>query len=210
MIVSIRPDVWLLPFLNVYGIFGYTKGKVSPNLVVPSFTMHIKDHPVFPDNDIPIDTTFEIKDELAYHGPTVGGGVTFAMGFRAFFIVMDYNYTVTYPNDDAGKLINHSFSPKIGVQLASKKGAGRAALWLGGLFMSNNQSFSGVLNVEEISPVVALILGKEADYSGNIQSIQQWNMVIGGSWFINKHHNLFLEVGFIGRQQLSFGYGFSF
>ncbi len=33
--VTFRPDVWLLPFLNVYGIIGYTKGQTSPDLVVP-------------------------------------------------------------------------------------------------------------------------------------------------------------------------------
>ena len=205
MKLTLRPDFWLLPFLNVYGIFGYTQGKVSPNITVPSFTMHIEGLP-----DIPIDTTFELKDKLTYHGPTVGGGVTFAMGFGAFFVILDYNYSVTYPDDSDDKLVNHSFSPKVGIQLASKKGAGRGALWLGGMYIGNNQTFNGILNVEEISPIVALILGKEADYSGDIKSNQQWNMVIGGSYFINKHHSLFVEAGFIGRQQISLGYGFRF
>ncbi len=210
MILSIRPDVWLLPFLNVYGIFGYTKGKVKPNLTVPAFTMHIRNHDVLPDNDIPIDTTFEIKEEMVYSGPTVGVGLTFAMGFNAFFVVIDYNYSETYPIDNAGKLVKHSFSPKIGIQLASKKGEGRGAFWLGGMFMSNKQKFGGILNVEEISPIVALILGREADYAGDIENTQQWNMLIGGSYFINKHHSLFAEIGFIGRQQASLGYGFRF
>lgn len=210
MTISVRPDIWIFPFLNIYGIFGYTQGKVSPNLTVPSFTMHIKDHPVLPDNDLPIDTTFEITEQIAYYGPTVGFGVSFAMGFNAFFVIVDYNYTETYPNDNAGKLVKHSISPKIGVQLASKKGQGRGAIWLGGMYMSNKQTFGGVLNVEEISPIVALILGKDADYSGDIENIQQWNMLIGGSYFINKHHSLFAEIGFIGRQQASLGYGFRF
>jgi hypothetical protein len=210
MQLSLRPDIWLFPFLNVYGIFGYTKGTVKPNLTVPSFTMHIRDHAILPDNDIPIDTTFEIKEELAYNGPVVGGGLTFAMGFRAFFLVIDYNFTVTYPNDDAGNLTTHLLRPKIGLQLASKNGKGRAAIWLGAAFMHNKQTFRGVLNVEEISPVVALILGKEADYSGDIENIQHWNMLIGASYFINQHHNLFLELGFIGLQQASLGYGFRF
>ncbi len=210
MTLSFRPDVWLLPFLNVYGIFGYTKGKVKPNLTVPAFTMHIRDHDVLPDSDIPIDTTFEIKEEMVYNGPTVGVGLTFAMGFNAFFVVLDYNYTETYPNDNAEKLVKHSVSPKIGIQLASRKGEGRGTLWLGGMFMSNKQKFGGILNVEEIDPIVAIILGKEADYSGDIENIQQWNMLIGGSYFINKHHSLFAELGFIGRQQASLGYGFRF
>ena len=210
MQLYLKPDVWLFPFLNVYGIFGYTKGTVNPNITVPSFTMHIRDHELLPDNDIPIDTTFEIKDEIAYHGPVVGGGLTFSMGFHAFFVVVDYLYTVTYANEDAGNLQTHKLSPKIGLQLASKKGDGRAAIWLGASYMHNKQTFSGILNVEEISPIVAIILGKEADYSGDIENSQHWNMLIGAAYFINQHHNLFLELGFMGRQQALLGYGFRF
>ena len=203
--LSLRPDFWLFPFLNVYGIFGYTDGKVNPNLTVSSFTMHIEGLP-----DIPIDTTFALTDELTYHGLTVGAGVTFTMGFDAFFVIFDYNYSVTYPNDQDGKLVNHSFSPKLGIQMASKKGKGRAALWLGGMYLTNNQTFNGVINVEEISPALALVMGKEANYTGDIEAKQEWNLLIGGSYFINKHHSLVLEAGFIGRQQVSLGYGFRF
>ncbi|MCF6170962.1 MAG: hypothetical protein L3J66_08305 [Bacteroidales bacterium] len=203
--LSVRPDVWLLPFLNVYGIFGYTEGKVNPKLSVSSFTMHIEGLP-----GIPVDTSFALTDELTYHGPTVGAGVTFAMGFHNFFVLADYNYTVTYPNDQDAKLVNHAFSPKFGIILSQKKGGGRIAIWLGGMYLTNNQSFSGVLNVEEISPALALILGKEADYTGNIAAQQEWNMLIGAAYFINKHHNILLEGGFAGRQQLSLGYGFRF
>ncbi len=205
MKLQFRPDVWLLPFLNVYGIIGYTEGKVNPDLIIPSFTMHIEGLP-----EIPIDTSFELKDQLTYHGPTYGFGLTFAMGFNAFFVLVDYNYTETYPTDQEGKLVNHAFSTRLGVQLAAKKGEGRGAVWLGGMLLTNNQTFSGVINVEEISPTLALILGKEADYTGNIVSKQQWNMLIGGSYYINKHHSLVIEAGFIGRKQISLVYAFRF
>ncbi|MCF6342344.1 MAG: hypothetical protein L3J31_06015 [Bacteroidales bacterium] len=204
--LSLRPDFWLLPFLNVYGIFGYTEGKVNPDLQISSFTMYIEGLP----GGIPIDTAFTLTDELTYHGPTVGAGITFAVGFDAFFVIVDYNYSVTYPNDQDGKLVNHALSPKFGVQFSSKNGNGRASIWIGGLYLTNNQSFKGTLNVEEISPVLALILGKEAGYSGDIRAKQEWNMLVGAGYFINKHHSFLFEGGFIGRQQLSLGYGFHF
>lgn len=33
--VNIRPDIWVFPFLNVYGLFGYGQSSTTVNLVSP-------------------------------------------------------------------------------------------------------------------------------------------------------------------------------
>jgi hypothetical protein len=33
--VNVRPDVWVFPFLNVYGIFGYGQSETNVQLVEP-------------------------------------------------------------------------------------------------------------------------------------------------------------------------------
>ncbi len=55
--LSIRPNIWLFPFLNVYAVAGYTEGEIDPGLSIPSFTLSIEDV-----GSIPIDTSFELKD----------------------------------------------------------------------------------------------------------------------------------------------------
>ena len=203
---QIRPNFWLFPFLNIYGIAGYTKGVISPNLVVPYIVL--ENVPVF--DSIIIDTTFEIHDDIAYVGPTYGIGATFSMGFSSFFVLVDYNYSVTNPTDLEDNLHNHFFSPKIGVLLGSKKRKSFGAMWLGAMYIHNDQSFSGKIDVTEINPELVFLLGEEATYSGKISANQRWNFVIGGSWVINGRHHLVLEVGFWERKQISLGYDFRF
>lgn len=111
----------------------------------------------------------------------MGIGATFSMGFRSFFIMADYNYTVTDPTDLDDNLHNHFFSPKVGVLLGNKSRKSFGAMWLGAMYIYNDQSFSGKIDVAEINPALVFLLGDEATYSGKISANQRWNFVIGGS-----------------------------
>ena len=202
--VTIRPNVWILPFLNVYGIAGYTEGEISPELHIPSFTLHIEDV-----GSLPIDTTFELKDKLKYHGPTFGLGATFATRIGRYFILADYHYSETNPDDLEGKLYYNSFSMKAGIRFRPKKNNHRFAMWAGSQYLSNKQTFRGTVNIEEISPEVAQFVGREASYSGDISPVNPWNFVIGGSWVSGRHH-LTAEGGLFDRKQLTLGYQFRF
>ena len=205
-ILQIRPNLWLFPFLNVYGIIGYSRGVISPNLVVPYIV--IENIPII--DSIIIDSTFEIHDDIAYVGLNYGVGATFSMGFSSFFVMVDYNYTITDPTDLEENLHTHAFSPKAGVLLGNKNSSTFGALWMGAMYMHNDQSFSGKINVDEINPDLVILLGEEATYSGVISANQRWNFIIGGSWVINNHHHIVLEVGFWERKQISLGYDFRF
>lgn len=204
--VTFRPDVWLLPFLNVYGIIGYTKGQTNPDLYVPYIV--VENVPGV--GEIVVDTSFVLQDKLLYHGPTYGGGATISTGYKSFFLFIDYHYSVTDPSDLDGKLHNHFFSPKIGVLLGKKQRKSKGAFWLGAMYISDNHTFKGEIDVKEISPILELIIGEKAYYSGNVTAIQPWNFIFGASWMINKHHYFVLEGGLFQRQQLTFVYAFRF
>ncbi len=203
---QIRPNLWLFPFLNVYGIFGYTQGKISPDLVVPYIV--VENIPVI--DSIIIDTTFEIHDNLKYIGPTFGIGATFSIGLKYLFFMADYNYSVTNPEDIEENLHNHFFSPKVGVFLGNKKRKSFGALWVGAMYISNDQSFSGKISVEDIASELVFLFGEEANYSGKIIAKSRWNLLVGASWVIKSRHHIVLEAGFMERKQISFGYEFRF
>lgn len=203
---QIRPNFWLFPFLNIYGIFGYTKGVISTNLIVPYIV--VENIPII--DSIIVDSTFEIHDEIGYMGPTYGVGVTFSMGISSFYVLVDYNYSVTNPIDLEDNLHNHFFSPKVGTLLGNKKRRSFGAIWLGAMYIHNDQSFSGQISVDEINPELVPLLGEEATYIGKIAAKQRWNFVIGGSWVIKNRHHIIIEVGFFERKQISFGYDFRF
>lgn len=202
----IRPNIWLFPFLNVYGVIGYTKGVISPNIQVPSIIL--ENVPVF--DSLVVDTLIEIRDEIGYVGPTYGFGATFSMGFKYVFFMVDYNYSITDPTDLDENLHNHFLSPKAGVFLGKSNNKAFGALWVGGMFISNDQSFNGKIDIADINPAFIPLLGEEAIYQGTISAKQRWNFVIGGSLIVNNRHHLVIEGGFLGRQQITIGYDFRF
>ena len=201
---SVKPNVWILPFLNVYGIVGYTTGIISPNLKAEGIIVK------FPGlGDVPVDTTVEIKDDIHFAGPLYGGGVTLATGYRQFFVVVDYNFTVTYPHDLDAKLVYNSFMPKIGVRIKPSDKM-LVEVWGGAFYFSNSQTMQGKITVSDFSENLAAIIGDEAVYYGTINPVHQWNLLLGGVVSLNNHHRLMVEAGFVHRKQLRLGYEFRF
>ncbi len=201
---SVKPNVWILPFLNIYGILGYTTGNINPNLTAEGIIVK------FPGlGDVPVDTTVEIKDDIHFAGPLYGGGVTFATGYRQFFLVVDYNLTVTYPHDLDAKLVYNSFMPKAGVRLKPAEKL-LVEVWGGAFWFSNSQTMQGKITVSDFSENLAEIIGDEAVYYGTINPVHQWNLLLGGVVTLNNHHRLTVEAGFVHRKQLRLGYEFRF
>ncbi len=200
-----KPNVWLLPFLNVYGIVGFTRGEVHPNLIIPRMIIE------FPGLDQPIiiDTTIEISDNVPYQGFVYGGGINLAFGFRCVFVSVDYHYTETIPSDIDSKFVNQFFSPKVGILFSLSKKVS-FSLWGGTMYFTNKQTFSGKVDVNQFSKTLAQIIGNEADYTGTIHPVSKWNLLAGTQFDINGRHHIFFEGGFVNRIQLTFGYLYRF
>jgi len=202
----IKPNIWVFPFLNVYGIIGFTWGQINPELFIEGIT--IKDLPGI--GDYHIDTSVYLNNEIKYLGNTYGFGTTFSMGYKNLIFLLDYHFTVTKPYDIDGNLNNHFLSSKVAWIINPKAKRLNIMVWVGAMYMNNNQSFKGEITVEEIAPELVPYFGEIAEYSGNIEAKNNWNALIGSSLTIYKHHNVFIEFGFINRQQASVGYGFMF
>lgn len=201
MKLTVRPDIWLLPFLNVYGIFGYSRNVTSPNVEIPSVTIG---------GILVIDTVVSISDELVYFGPTYGGGATISSGFKGIVFILDYHYAVTKPKDLENKLESHTFSAKVGVLLGKNQNKVKGSLWAGTSYLNDNHEFTGEVDVKDILPSLADLFLEKATYSGSVTAKQAWNFVIGGSILINKHHIFAVELGYFKREQVSVNYSFRF
>jgi len=84
-----RLDAWLFPFLNVYGVFGYTSGDMTGTVGLPAIL-----ELGIPAQQLPL--------AISYSGPTYGGGGTIAGGFK----VSDWRSLTTFAVVDA-KLHDH-------------------------------------------------------------------------------------------------------
>ncbi|OYT15830.1 MAG: hypothetical protein B7C24_10920 [Bacteroidetes bacterium 4572_77] len=75
MSFNVRPDIWIFPFLNVYGLFGYGKSKTEVNLVAP----------------------VELKSVVEQNISTAGFGVMGAFGIGPVWVSVDGNWTWNKP-----------------------------------------------------------------------------------------------------------------
>lgn len=215
--VSGRLDLWLLPFLNVYG-FG---GKVQTNTTVELVT--------------PIPFTSSVDQT----GSTAGLGLTGAVGFKRIFVSVDVNWSWTDLEKLTETVNGRILSTRVGrsMQLGTRQ---RLTLWAGAM----NQKFASETNgsirlgdavppetvdqirdrlenldesewYQDLNPaqkvvvdqiVDALLNGNAADvtinYRLNKAPTTPWNMLLGGNLDLNKRWSVRAEAGFIGRTSL--------
>lgn len=168
-----KVDVWLLPFLNVYGLFGYidnsstTKGHVTVPLPPPING-----------------TEFDFVADTRVDGFAAGGGVTVAAGYRDFFLMCDANYSEAAMGfDDRFEAL--VISTRTGWN--GKIGGKPTQLWLGGSYWDTDNTASSTIDVPGIGRVQF-----EADQGPR----NSWNAVAGGSFEMSKRWSLFAEYGF--------------
>ena len=201
--ILFRPEIWVLPYLNIYGIIGYAEGNVNPDITANGIIVELPVGDTIV--EVTIDTSISINEPMKYNGPVYGFGLTASYVYNQFFIELDYNYSEVHPKDMDDKLVSHRLSPKVGVIFIPKKGHIESAVWLGASWLENTQTLTGIVNVREFMGDLADYLGEEAEYTATLKPVNKWNMVIGGSMAINKHYNIALEAGFIGRKKISLG-----
>jgi len=209
-----RADLWLFPFLNVYGFGGTVWANTTVELAEPvAFTSSV-------------DQT----------GSTLGFGMTGAMGIKRNFLSVDVNWSwnklekLTEPVNGRILSLRYGRSIKLG-------GKQRLAVWVGAM----NQKFATVTNgsillsdvvppetadqirdqlenidqsewYQELNPlqqalvdqvVEKLLSGNAGDTTINYQLNKApstpWNMLIGSNIDLNKRWSIRAEAGMIGR-----------
>jgi hypothetical protein len=185
--LTTRFDAWLLPFLNVYGVVGYTWATSD---VVVSI-----------DNPLPARPPIRVPVSVDLEGPTYGGGMTVVGGYGPVFAMADLNYTYTDFDVFDSKIGKLTFSPRAGLQ--GKLYWFRGAFWLGAMYIDNEQTveLSERLGIPELDP-----LRIEVDQ----KSDKAWNFLIGGNWEISRAFQLTVEGGIGDRKQLLIGAGYRF
>lgn len=178
--VVFRADVWLLPLLNVYGLLGYTDGETKPMIRLPNGT--------------------SIGDKVTYSRAMYGGGATLAGGYKAYFLTLDANYTTGAIQAAKGQvgdrdLYSISFTPRAGA-IFSSGSLGTGSLWVGGMYMDFAQEVRGSASIPGVGARPPNLLGlDDVTYSVQIKAKDPWNLLLGGSWELNKHWSIALELG---------------
>jgi hypothetical protein len=194
--VSSRFDVWLLPFFNLYGVAGYTKGNTRGRVTVTGPVLGLLNE--------------ELPLLAEFNGPTVGGGMTLAAGLKVTewhdlhaFMISDVNHTITFLSFKNESLIAHTKPqatvPSIRVGLrgeVTKFISG--GIWVGAMYQ---------LIQEEVAGSVA---GRSIEFVINQRAASPWNTLVGGQIEFGRHFNVLVEGGIGPRSSILTGAVFRF
>lgn len=230
--INFRPDLWVLPFFNVYGIIGKAYAETTVELTYP----------------------IKLKTVAELQGTSFGFGTTGAGGLGKYFFVLDGNWVWTKMSNFEDPVRSNTFSFRVGRAFKlAKNPESNFALWAGGMRIRMGGITEGTITMGDIIPdetwaradeilenywnwydneaslsqkliadktLTPIVNGIDnADGSGTIKyrlkksPKQDWNMIIGGQYQFNKHHQLRAEGGIVGNRKsllLSYNYRFGF
>ena len=178
---TIRADVWLLPFLNVYGIAGSLEGYSETSVTVSLGR--------FP---------FKIPNfRLDLDGHTAGLGIVLAGGSGSWFTVIDVSSTETTLSTVDGSISSFVMSPRIGYDFT--KHGYPLRVWGGAMYQAIEQVLAGSLAVLGLPPrSAALAPNGRFEVRQHLQS--PWNPTAGFSVTFSESWQILGEFGFSGRK----------
>ncbi|HLT72737.1 MAG TPA: hypothetical protein VKZ75_08805 [Cyclobacteriaceae bacterium] len=136
--VNMRPDIWLLPFLNVYGIFARSGSSTDVNFGV-----------WVPDSTDTWEEVFSSSAQASFNGTTIGFGLTPTIGVGGGFIALDMNFAWTDIEELEKPAFSFVFGPRFGKSFRLKKEQ-TLAVWVGGFRVKINSGTKGSLPVADL------------------------------------------------------------
>ena len=216
----IRPDLWVLPFLNVYGLFGSGSSTTEINMKFP----------------------FELNSIVEQEVRTSGFGLTAGGGIGPIWLALDGNITWTKPEllDKAVEV--RTFGTRLGHNFVnSTKPYRNIGVWIGAMSVSLGSETVGEIKLSDALPqetwdradeivdsydnwynntatiaqkaIADQTLGPLVDAIGSAdgsaiirygldkQIKQKWNGVIGAQFQLNKNWIFRTEGGVIGDRK---------
>ncbi|WP_194436693.1 TonB-dependent receptor [Vibrio fluminensis] len=184
-VITLRADMWLFPFLNLYALVGKLEGYSETNV---NMTV---DFGPFGDKKIDLG-----KFRLDLDGDIKGAGFVLAGGYDQWFALVDASYTQTKLTVIDGSIDAYVVSPRVGYDF-NQHGL-PLRLWVGAMYQDVEQELSGTLTGIPIQFEVKQSLASE------------WNTIAGMQYQINESLYLLGEMGFGERESLFFSLDYRF
>jgi len=143
--VNFRPDFWLFPFLNVYGLFGKAKTSTTINagLWIPDAE----------DNWTEL-TAFSSKAN--FDATMIGFGLTPTLGISRYWLALDMNFAWTDVSALDKPVFTFVFGPRFGKTIKLKDPEKNIAFWVGGFRVKFTSETTGSLNLSDVLPLDGL------------------------------------------------------
>jgi hypothetical protein len=138
--VSVRPDIWLLPFLNVYGVLG----KVNSSTTIDAGVY-------LPNTDNEWEEVSSFSTTAEFTGSTVFGlGMTPTIGIGGGFMALDMNVAWTDVDALEKPVFTFVFGPRFGKSFKLKKPERNITAWVGGFRLKFTSETAGSLALGDV------------------------------------------------------------
>lgn len=142
--VNIRPDIWLVPFLNVYGIFGKVKTSTSISAGV-----------WIPDAENNWSEILSFSTKANFDATTAGIGFTPTIGIGGGWLALDMNVAWTDISELEKPAVTFVVGPRLGKSFKLKKTQSSLAFWAGAFRVHLKSGTNGSLNLDDVLPLDA-------------------------------------------------------
>jgi len=211
-----RADVWLLQFVNLYGVFGFANSTMDYELMVPAvaFDAGLRDQiEVIDGISVPVDLEFPIRIpgetidfDQDLNGPVYGAGILIGGDWRRFYGTLDLNYIRAEYDDSLGfangDLDSFTFTPRVGCHFDGPGQGSMGRVWVGTMYMDAEKEIRGEIPIRDLDPGIADAIGDFVAFKANSEVKSHWNFLIGGQWAIAGNWVMSLEGGFGDREQV--------
>ena len=138
--INFRPDFWVFPFLNVYGIAARLESSTD---IVATISL--------PNQDGFEDVT-QIATKAEFEGTTVGFGLTPTIGIAGAWLALDMNFSWTDIPELDEPVSTFVLGPRIGKTFNFRKKDSNLTVWVGGFRLAINNITSGSLPLSSLIP----------------------------------------------------------
>jgi len=140
--VNFRPDIWVLPFLNVYAILSKAKTSTTINAGV-----------WIPDTANVWSQVTSFSSKADFDATGFGFGMTPTIGVGGGWLALDMNVLWTDVSALDKPVFTFVFGPRLGKSFKLKKPERTIAFWAGGFRVKFSSATSGTVLLSEVLPV---------------------------------------------------------
>ena len=182
--VDIKLDLWLLPFLNVFAVYGQIDGKTTVDL--SNVDLSGSPFPFLPQQleTIPIN----------YDGDVYGGGLVLAVGGDKWFASLTATFTDTSLSGDFTSSVQATtIQPRIGVRASET-----TEVWIGGYFIDAEESHTDTILLDLgflLPPTLPPGTLIPVDFAVNLSQQEDFNFSLGIHSMFTEHWEATVEVG---------------
>jgi hypothetical protein len=140
--LSLRPDIWLFPFLNVYAIIGVSAASTEVGYGL-----------WLPDSSGKEQQIFALSSKVDFTAATMGFGLTPTIGVRGGWLALDMNFTwtdVPQLDEPAQAFV---FDPRMGKLFKLKRPDENINFWVGGFRLAINTGTTGSIPLGDALPI---------------------------------------------------------